>query len=270
MLHLLQVGGGSSEVILEEPIDSAISSRALERAIRLLDAQGAQEAAGLMRTMPFELWGAHNGFGDEFRVLHAEVTAAKYVELSDLEFDYATRTYFRTIARALSAADSPIRFIVASMDEAAEPGVVPPPTPATTSDAIERALAEVERALASGQPAVGVDRIHTALHAYLREVANSAGLSHAPGADIASLFALLRREHSALQPGGPRAADITRILRAMAIVVDALNPLRNDASLAHPPTESLLADAEAMLVINATRTLLHYIETRLRCGARGD
>lgn len=46
------------------------------------------------------------------------------------------------------------------------------------------------------------------------------------------------------------------------MIVDALNPLRNRASLAHP-NESLLAEPEAMLVINSVRTLLHYIDSRV-------
>jgi hypothetical protein len=52
----------------------------------------------------------------------------------------------------------------------------------------------------------------------------------------------------------------------MATIVDALNPLRNKASLAHP-TEELLADAEAMLVINAVRTLVHYLEKKMRMAS---
>lgn len=263
MLHLHQVGGGSSEIILDEPVHPAVCVRARERAARLLDAQGQAEAAALLRSAPFQLWNAHNGFWDEFRVLHADVPASRYIELSDLETDPETRAQFRQIAGALDRADSPVRFIAASLNEAQEPEVVPPPNPATTSDAIERSLAEVERALASGQPAAGVDRIHTALHAYLRELAVATGLTPASEADITALFALLRREHPALQATGPRSEEITRVLRAMATVVDVLNPLRNNASLAHPPAESLLADAEAMLVINAVRTLLHYIEKRL-------
>jgi hypothetical protein len=150
----------------------------------------------------------------------------------------------------------------AALDEDAEPAGVVAPAPVTTSQTLERALGEVERSLAEGQPATGVDRVHTAFHAYLQELASSIGHDQRD-AGIVELFRTLRQSHPALQATGPGAADITRILNAMATVVDALNPVRNRASLAHP-AEGLLADAEAMLVINTVRTLLHYFEKRVR------
>jgi hypothetical protein len=263
MLRLYQRGGGSSEISIDNPVDPELSRRAKQRATRLLLGWGLTEAADLLTNTPFELWNGTNGFGDEFYVLHAEVPTPRYVELSDLESDAGTRDRFRQIANALAEGDYAVRFIAATLDEGGEPVAVPTPTPTRTSDALERALAEVERALADGRPAVAVDRVHTALHAYLRGVAESAGLVPAADTGIVELFRMLRTAHPGLQAAGPRAAEITRILQAIATIVDALNPLRNRASLAHPPEEALLPDAEAMLVINAVRTLLHYLEKRL-------
>ena len=237
-------------------------SRTRETAARLLARRGLQRAADLLRNTPFELWEGKNSFGDEFYVLYAELSLDQYLPLADMERDRGGRLEFRRIAGALDETDAGVRFIAASLSEDSEPTVVPAPSPATTSETLERALAEVERSLAEGRPATGVDRIHTALHAYLRAVAESAGLA-AGVAGLTDLVRLLRQSHPALQPTGPRPAEITRILNAVATIVDALNPLRNRASLAHP-VEDLLPDAEAMLAINATRTLLHYFEKRLK------
>lgn len=44
-------------------------------------------------------------------------------------------------------------------------------------------------------------------------------------------------------------------------IIDALNPVRNEKTLAHP--NPLLDEAEAMLAIHAIRTLLHYFDKRL-------
>jgi hypothetical protein len=62
-------------------------------------------------------------------------------------------------------------------------------------------------------------------------------------------------------------ADTRRHLRrttlgAMAVIVDALSPLRNRASVAHP-NKDLLEQPEAMLVINTVRTLLHYVNGKV-------
>lgn len=44
-------------------------------------------------------------------------------------------------------------------------------------------------------------------------------------------------------------------------IFDALGPVRNRASIAHPNIE-LLAEPEAMLVINVGRTLLNYLDAK--------
>ena len=80
---------------------------------------------------------------------------------------------------------------------------------------------------------------------------------------MTNLFEILRTQHPALAAREPRAADIDRVLKAMASIVDTLNPVRNRASAAHP-NESVLKGPEAMLVINSVNTLLHYRDVRLR------
>jgi hypothetical protein len=48
--------------------------------------------------------------------------------------------------------------------------------------------------------------------------------------------------------------------------MDALNPARNRGSVAHP-NEELLDNDEAMLFINAARTVLQYLDVKLRSNA---
>ena len=47
-------------------------------------------------------------------------------------------------------------------------------------------------------------------------------------------------------------------------MLDALNPIRNKASLSHPPEEELLEEAEATLAINATRSIFNYLEHKIQ------
>lgn len=264
MIRLYSSGGSQEIDLVDQRMRAEVWARLRETAARLLSRRGNERAAQLLRNTPFEVWAGTNGFGDEFSLLYASLPLDEYIALADMEHDEAARAQFRQIANALAETDVHIRFIAAALDEhaEAEPAGVAAPALVTTSQTLERALAEVERSLAAGEPATGVDRVHTAFHAYLRELA--AGIGRDDGeAGIVELFRLLRQAHPALQPTGPRAADVTRILNAMATVVDALNPLRNRATLAHP-VDGLLADPEAMLVINTVRTLLHYFEKRLR------
>lgn len=133
---------------------------------------------------------------------------------------------------------------------------------AITSDVVERAISDAEVLIRENGATSGIDRIHTALHGYLLAVCNSANIPHTTGANITALFVLLRQHHAKLQPAGPRADDLTKILRALSAIVDAFNPVRNQASVAHPNPQ-LLEEDEAWLVINSARALLHYIERKI-------
>jgi hypothetical protein len=136
------------------------------------------------------------------------------------------------------------------------------PTLATTSAVVERALSDAETLIKTNGATSGVDRIHTAIHGYMRAVCDSQSIPYSQEATISVLFNWIRASHSAFIAAGPRADDITKILRAMSTVMDVLNPIRNNASVAHP-NENLLEEAEAKLVINAARTILHYIDAKL-------
>jgi abortive infection Abi-like protein len=52
------------------------------------------------------------------------------------------------------------------------------------------------------------------------------------------------------------------VLNACSSILDALNPVRNRASVAHP-NEELLGRDEAQLVINVGRSLLSYLDGKL-------
>lgn len=143
-------------------------------------------------------------------------------------------------------------------------GVSPVATPSTTytSAIVERTLGDAEALIESSGATSSVDRIHTAMHGYMRAVCDAESIPYSRDATINALFTLIRTRHRAFQTPGPRAQDIEKILRAMNSMMDVLNPIRNHASAAHP-NENLLEPAEAMLVINITRTMLHYIDAKL-------
>lgn len=132
----------------------------------------------------------------------------------------------------------------------------------TASQVVERALADADHLLAKSGPISCIDRLHTALHGYLKDLAVRAGLSVDDQASITQLFKLLRASHPKFQHLGSQDKDIVRVLNSLSSAVDALNTIRNHASVAHP-NDNLLEDAEAMLMVNVTRTLFHYFSARL-------
>jgi hypothetical protein len=96
----------------------------------------------------------------------------------------------------------------------------------------------------------------------MRAICDRERIAYTQEATINAVFNLIRARHPAFAATGPRADDITKIVRAMGQIMDVLNPIRNHASVAHPNAQ-LLEEAEAMLVINVTRSMLHYLNAKL-------
>jgi hypothetical protein len=131
-----------------------------------------------------------------------------------------------------------------------------------SSSIVEQAIANAEALIASCGPASGVDRIHTALHGYLRVSCIQAGIVFSKDDNISKLFKSLCIEHPKLKSLDDQPQHIDRLLKSFAGILDALNPIRNRERLAHP-NEHLLGKYEAMLFINVVRVLLKYLDEKL-------
>lgn len=255
-------GSGSAEIDLLEPAFVASDWERLKNtAVRLLERQGHSYAAELLRTHPFQLHNGTNGFGDEFMVLHLKAPMATYVDLVELKNEPDVRNAFRYVAQAVGETGQHVRFVSMELVDTDGPEAVPPPTPLVTSDVVERALRDAERLIAGEGATSGVDRVHTAFHGYLKAVATKAGLPVPEDAEIRTLYKIIREQHPAFQQARLQQTELDKILRSLAAIVEALNPLRNQASVAHPNAE-LLEEPEAMLAINSVRSLMHYINAR--------
>lgn len=142
-------------------------------------------------------------------------------------------------------------------------GGVLSPALESSSEVVERALADAEHLVTSRGAVSGIDRLHTALHGYLKQACAEAGILPADkDPDLTKLLKQIREHHLGFRSRGARAEDIATIQNALASIVSVLNPIRNRASVAHP-NDVLLDAAEAHLVVNSVRTLLHYFQAKL-------
>jgi hypothetical protein len=258
MLQLYH-GSGSQEVQLVAEKNGDLWNTVKDQAVRFLKVDGAADSADILATLPFELWEGTNSFGDEFELLYLRTGMENYVKL---RHDVDTKGYtFWRIANALEAMNRPIRFIAADAvtDETA---TVTTPTLATQSAVVQRALMDFETLIRANGAVSGFDRVHTALHGYLKEICREGNFTHSADADITTLFKLVREKHPKFQ-GSLASTAHHKILRGLAQVMDAMNPVRNHNSMAHP-NEDLLEEPEAMLAANATKSLLHYLNMKLR------
>jgi hypothetical protein len=99
------------------------------------------------------------------------------------------------------------------------------------------------------------------LHGYFRALCADTGIDLAADTSITAAFKALRTQHPALRDLGNQDVELGRIIGAFSTVVDAVNTIRNRASVAHP-NEALLGEDEAHLVMNAVRTLFHYLNRK--------
>lgn len=129
------------------------------------------------------------------------------------------------------------------------------------SEAVFEAVKDAAELIASRKPVSAVDRVHTALHGYLRSICRDANISWEKSDDLVALVKRIFESHPKLQVS-VKGAEIKNIARSIASISDSLNPIRNQGSLAHP-NETLLDDPEATLVINTVRSLMIYLAGKL-------
>jgi len=134
----------------------------------------------------------------------------------------------------------------------------------SASEIVRRALDDADTLIRSSGPQSAVDRVHTAMHGYLQRLCNEAGVAVAGGRPtMTQLFKSLRTASPILADLGVRSEEMSKILGSTATILDALNPVRNNASVAHP-NDTLIGEPEARLVINIVKTLLSYFEAKRR------
>lgn len=133
----------------------------------------------------------------------------------------------------------------------------------SASEIVRRALDDADNLMRTSGPQSAVDRLHTAMHGYLHSLCDETGITYGERPTMNQLFKALRTDHPGLADVGARPDEVNRVLQSMASILDALNPVRNNASVAHP-NEQLIGEPEARLVINTVRTLLSYFESKRR------
>jgi hypothetical protein len=190
---LLYYGSGSQEIQLVAPCNEEVWSLLKRGAVRYLRLSGSADCADILEQHPFEMWTGTNGFGDDFELLYLRVAIKEYLDFELLLDSFQAQSQYAQIADAMKQMNNAIRFIAVDAMLTGSDAVQTPQLE-ITSTTVERALSDFEALARSAGGAVsGVDRIHTALHAYLKAVCSAQGIPHNSDAKITELFKLIRK-----------------------------------------------------------------------------
>lgn len=128
---------------------------------------------------------------------------------------------------------------------------------------LNQALSDAELLLKQSTPTSAVDRIYTYFHGYLEAICIDQNIKIDQDESITKLFKVLKSNHPVLLTSTPRSEEINKVLNSLSAIIDALPAIRNKATLSHPNPE-LLDNPEALLVIDAIKTIANYLENKLK------
>lgn len=131
-----------------------------------------------------------------------------------------------------------------------------------SADHVLEILEDAKSLIENRKAASAVDRVHTAFHGYLREVCKNQGIIFLEKDGLVVLVKKIFSEHPKLKIA-VKSTEVQNIVRNLASIADSLNPVRNQGSRAHP-NKNVLEEPEAVLIINTVRTILAYIESKIR------
>jgi hypothetical protein len=128
---------------------------------------------------------------------------------------------------------------------------------------VEEALKQAELLINGHSAASAIDRAHTALHGYLKKICDESGIVLEGKPKIQDIFSKLRNEHPCFKIDvNEHYKPINQIINSISKLLENFNDIRNNQSFAHP-NEYILGEQEALFVINLSRAILNYVNSKI-------
>lgn len=124
-------------------------------------------------------------------------------------------------------------------------------------------MIEGARLLIMGQGApFAFDKVHTALHGYLKKCCIDVAIPLQGGEEIIAIFKILKEKHPCFSKNGRDQDEVKKILKACGTILDAINVLRNHWSSAHP--NPLMQEADASFGIGIALEVMKFIAATVK------
>ena len=128
------------------------------------------------------------------------------------------------------------------------------------NETLRRAVSDASTLMYQGKYNSCIDRVHTAIHGFLRVRLDELGITHDEGDSMPKLFNLLYKKWESVKNNEINDMML-KVLRSVSASLDALNEIRNRYSLAHPNNE-IIEEQEAKFVLGITASIVQYMESR--------
>jgi hypothetical protein len=127
---------------------------------------------------------------------------------------------------------------------------------------VEEVLKQAEILINNHSAASAVDRVHTALHGYLKKICDEAGIVFEKDRPtIQEIFSKLKNEHPCFKVDND--PNFNAIINSISKLLHKLNDIRNNRSFSHP-NENILGEPEALFIINMSRAILNYVNSKIK------
>ena len=151
--------------------------------------------------------------------------------------------------------------VIESIVNGEELRAVSKPDLENTNESVYEALEDAEVLIRERSASNGYDRMHTALHSFLRQACTNNSIDYNKTDAITALLPKINT-HLKTLPDDGRNEKVFIMLRSANSMLDNINYLRNHHSLSHP-NEDLLSEGDARFAINLARSIMTYVDDLL-------
>lgn len=129
--------------------------------------------------------------------------------------------------------------------------------PNSKDESFEKLAATIKLCINNNEPETGIDRLHTFVVKYIRELCVKYEIKFEKETPLHSLFGMYIKH---LGKSNMLESEMTtRILKSSISILEAFNNVRNDQSFAHD--NSILNYNESLLIFNNISNVIRFIET---------
>lgn len=125
---------------------------------------------------------------------------------------------------------------------------------------VNETITDADNSMMLGDYDHAFDRIHTAIHAYFRNLLNNFGVEFERKDNILVLYKSVQKEILKKAEVSSSKTRIERILRSANGIIQALNEIRNNNSFAHPSNQ-IISKNEAKLALEIAKALVDYLQS---------